>query len=146
MNTWVGHYMQFIKWRWLSHWPMNSYENLSASNHDAWQLSELLMKTRLFEWSQNQSTINRLFLIVYEYMSWTLYAIHKMKMVVPLTDEYRIMTVLKVETYILTSMPASPIMYVETFKTNVTVFFIGNIINCLTTWTFIVAPSVFSNF
>jgi hypothetical protein len=66
-------------------------------------------------------------------MSWTLYAINKMKMVVPLTDEYRIMTVLKVETYIFTSMPASPIMYVETFKINVTVFLIGNIINCLTT-------------
>ena len=56
-----------------------------------------------------------------------------MKMVVPLTDEYRIMTVLKVETYIFTSMAVNPIMYVETFKTNVTVFFIGNIINCLTT-------------
>jgi hypothetical protein len=56
-----------------------------------------------------------------------------MKMVVPLTNEYRIMRVLKVETYIFTSMAASPIMYVETFKTNVTVFFIGNIINCFTT-------------
>jgi len=60
-------------------------------------------------------------------MSWTQYTIHKMKMVVPLTDEYRIMTVLKVETYIFTSMAASPIMCVET------VFFIGNVINCLTT-------------
>jgi len=46
-----------------------------------------------------------------------------MKMVVPVTDEYGIMTVLKVETYIFTSMAASPIMYVETFKTNVTVFY-----------------------
>ena len=50
-----------------------------------------------------------------------------MKMVVPQTDEYRIMTVLKVEKYIFTSLAASPIMYVET------VIFIGNIINGLTT-------------
>jgi len=60
---------------------------------------------------------------VYEYMSWTLYTIHKMKMVVPLTDEYKIITVLKVETYIFTSMAASPVMHVETFKTNVSVLY-----------------------
>lgn len=51
---------------------------------------------------------------------------------VTLTNAYRIMTVLKVETNLFTSMAASPTMYVETFKTNVTVF-IGNVIKCLTT-------------
>lgn len=53
----------------------------------------------------------------------TLYTIHKLKMIVSLTAKYRIMTVLKVETYLYTSKAVSPIMFVATFKTNVIVLY-----------------------
>jgi hypothetical protein len=44
---------------------------------------------------------------------------------------YRTTAVMKVETNIIASNTASPVIYVETFKTNAIVF-IGNVIVCMT--------------
>ena len=70
--------------------------------------------------------------------SWKCYTLHPNKTIdnCRFKNKYRITSVLKVETYIITSISVSPIgraviMSVDTFKTDVIVF-IGNDIMCLT--------------